>query len=176
MTYRLSVAPLEDIVAQVRKQPRDAFARVHRCSFLLQRLDDPRAPEHSADVLPVTTTSSRSHPDDLAVLARCRFVAILKSGENPFADRIRLGRGSEADILLDHPSLSQLHAHFFLRDDATYVSDAASRHGTRIGGVRLTRADRVRLAVFDVITFGDLPMTFLGAAELHDFLRGLAVR
>ena len=168
------MAPLEDIVAEVRRQPRDAFARVHRCPFLLQRLDDANAPEALRHVLPVTTTSSRSHPDDLTVLARCRFVAVLKSGENPFADRIRLGRGPACDIVLDHPSLSQLHAHFFLRDDATYVSDAASRRGTRIGGTRLTRANRVPLAMFDVITFGELPMTFLGAAELHDFLRSVA--
>jgi hypothetical protein len=170
------VAPLEDIVAQVRKQPRDVFARVCRSVFFFLRIDTARSsvlPSDLADVLPAAPATARSHPDDVAVLARCRFVAIVKAGLNPFADRIRLGRDAAMDVVLDHASLSRMHAHVFLRDDATYLSDAASRRGTRVGGALVGRHDRVCLAPFDDVTFGDLHMTYLTAAGLHELVRGL---
>jgi transcriptional regulator of acetoin/glycerol metabolism len=43
---------------------------------------------------------------------------------------ITLGRGAEADIQLDDPSVSRAHVQFELLDDGVRVTDLDSRHGT----------------------------------------------
>ncbi|MBO0832918.1 MAG: FHA domain-containing protein [Actinobacteria bacterium] len=67
-------------------------------------------------------------------------------------DVTTIGRGSAADIRLDHPSVSKLHAEIIRRGPYAYVSDLGlSRHGTRVNG-RVV-AQRL-LENGDVISFG----------------------
>lgn len=67
-------------------------------------------------------------------------------------DVTTIGRGEYADIRLDHPSVSKLHAEIIRRGPYAYVSDLAlSRHGTRVNG-RVV-AQRL-LENSDVISFG----------------------
>lgn len=67
-------------------------------------------------------------------------------------DVTTVGRGKSADICLDDPSVSKLHAEIIRRGPYAYVSDLGlSRHGTRVNG-RLV-AQRL-LETGDVISFG----------------------
>ena len=63
---------------------------------------------------------------------------------NSFDDRMVLdgddyliGRAVEAEIQLVSPSVSRRHARIFRHDDAWFIEDLGSRHGTEIGGVAL---------------------------------------
>lgn len=68
------------------------------------------------------------------------------------ADVTTVGRGQWADIRLDHPSVSKLHAELVRRGPYVYVSDLGlSRHGTRVND-RLV-AQRL-LEDGDVMSFG----------------------
>lgn len=63
-----------------------------------------------------------------------------------------VGRGAHADIRLDHPSVSKLHAELIRRGPYVYVSDVGlSRHGTRVNGRVVTQR---LLENGDVISFG----------------------
>ena len=47
-------------------------------------------------------------------------------------DRVTVGRGSENDVVIAEPSVSQLHAWFLPGDDEYLLVDAASKNGTRV--------------------------------------------
>ncbi len=55
---------------------------------------------------------------------------------------ITLGRGSEADIQVDDPSVSRMHVQLELLDDGARVTDLESRHGTFVEALPLRAASR----------------------------------
>ena len=64
---------------------------------------------------------------------------------------VRIGRGRECDIVVDHPRISRLHAVLELRDGAYHVSDAKSSGGTFLreapvhAAAKLSSGDSIRL-------------------------------
>src|SRR3954466_13046740 len=48
-----------------------------------------------------------------------------------------VGRAPEADLVIDDPSISRLHARFLVTGDAVVLSDAGSRNGTLVNGARI---------------------------------------
>ena len=82
------------------------------------------------------------------------FLRLEESGEVfPLHDVVTtVGRGQGADIRLDDPSVSRLHAELVRRGPYVYVADfGLSRHGTRVNGRPVAR--RV-LDEGDVLSFG----------------------
>jgi pSer/pThr/pTyr-binding forkhead associated (FHA) protein len=77
-----------------------------------------------------------------------------------FGRRILVGRSPSADLRLDDPSVSRLHARIELRDDGVYVEDLGSRNGTSVDGVPVT-APR-RLEVDDEVAVGSAALVFRG--------------
>lgn len=66
-----------------------------------------------------------------------------KGGEFPLSgDEILIGRGSEADIAIDDPSMSRRHAMIVRRGGRFYLRDLGSANGTYLDGV-LHNAERV---------------------------------
>jgi len=68
-------------------------------------------------------------------------------------DRSYVGRGIEADIRLEDPTVSRLHGVLYCVGGALIVEDARSAHGIYVNG------DRIQQAVLkdgDVIAFGDV--------------------
>src|SRR5215471_11717926 len=64
--------------------------------------------------------------------SRFAFYPLTKSGANPWAERILVGRASNNDIVLRHESVSKLHAYFEERQRGTlHLHDAKSANGTR---------------------------------------------
>ena len=79
----------------------------------------------------------------------------LKSGPREFvirADVFVVGRGNEADLQLDHDSVSRRHAAFRSDAEQLVVEDLQSRNGTLVNGQPI--AGPVRIAVGDRITLG----------------------
>jgi hypothetical protein len=82
------------------------------------------------------------------------FLRVEESGEviSLFGEVTTVGRGQGADIRLDDPSVSPLHAELVRRGPYVYVADLGlSRNGTRVNGRPVAR--RV-LEEGDVLTFG----------------------
>ena len=77
-----------------------------------------------------------------------------------FGRRILVGRAPSADLRLDDPRVSRLHARIEMRDDGVYVEDLGSRNGTTVDG-DMVREPR-RLAVDDEIAVGSAALVFRG--------------
>ena len=60
-----------------------------------------------------------------------------------FGRRILVGRSPSADLKLDDPSVSRLHARIEMRDDGVYVEDLGSRNGTTVDGHAVTAPQRL---------------------------------
>ncbi len=77
-----------------------------------------------------------------------------------FGRRILVGRAPSADLRLDDPRVSRLHARIEMRDDGVYVEDLGSRNGTAVDGEAVTGPRR--LEVDDEMTVGAAALVFRG--------------
>lgn len=73
----------------------------------------------------------------------------------PDAPSVTIGRGRDAGIRIDEPSLSRVHAKLGLGPHMT-IEDLGSSNGTRIGGLRLTPGTPVLVPPGSPIELGDV--------------------
>jgi hypothetical protein len=77
-----------------------------------------------------------------------------------FGRRVLVGRAPTADLRIDDPRVSRLHARIEMRDDGVYVEDLGSRNGTLVDGVPV--AGSRRLIANDEIGIGAASIIFRG--------------
>jgi FHA domain/Domain of unknown function (DUF1707) len=70
-------------------------------------------------------------------------------------DSITIGRSSECDCMVTHPSTSRRHAELRRAGERWLLRDLGSRNGTRLNGMRVTEETEVRPG--DHVSFGGLP-------------------
>ncbi|MDA1049291.1 MAG: FHA domain-containing protein [Planctomycetota bacterium] len=68
---------------------------------------------------------------------------------------LTIGRAPDCDLVVDSPSVSNLHARLFVRAENTLLEDLSSDNGTYVDGRKITRAllsksSSVRLGDYDV--------------------------
>ncbi len=84
--------------------------------------------------------------------------------EHPLTgERFLLGRGDECDIILEHGSVSRIHAEVRrIGDERFEIIDKGSANGVRINGHELSRA---LLDGRDVIEIGDVVLKYIGQGQ-----------
>lgn len=73
------------------------------------------------------------------------------------AEIVSLGRASENQIVIDHPSVSRQHAQFYVTESGVFIEDLKSRNGIKVKGKRVQRAE---LRNNDRFEIGDLEGQF----------------
>src|SRR5262245_56996304 len=73
----------------------------------------------------------------------------------PRSGLVLLGRSAEADISLDHPSVSRRHARIHVGPPLT-IEDLGSANGTRVGGSPLAPGERRPFALGEAIDVGSI--------------------
>lgn len=83
-----------------------------------------------------------------------------RAGEVLIVDRADaiLGRGDDADLRVEDPSLSRTHVRFERDGDTLTITDLESLNGTLVEGVRLTGTQRLRNG--DLLTLGNVLIRF----------------
>jgi hypothetical protein len=81
-------------------------------------------------------------------------------------DRFDVGREESAAIVLAHPRVSKLHAHFRYAGGILTLADAGSKNGTRLNGMPLAAHDEVPVDLGDTIEFGAVTTTIWGIDDL----------
>lgn len=85
-----------------------------------------------------------------------------KAGYPLNKDRITIGRDVKNDILLNHNSISRIHAELSRTEEGYVIRDAGSRNGLFVNNLRVTE---YTLQQGDVILIGDLEFMFSTTAE-----------
>ena len=99
---------------------------------------------------PVERAPRRSRVSRWLVAGKRRIALV--EGENV------IGRDSEANVSLDHATVSRRHASVVVSDTSAVLEDLDSKNGTTIGGTRLTAA--VTLRNGDRFACGDVLVTY----------------
>lgn len=79
----------------------------------------------------------------------------------PGGRRLSVGRATDCDLSLPHPSVSKIHAAILMNREGTLlVSDTGSVNGTYINGRRINYGEARQLEDGDVVGFGDVEVRF----------------
>jgi len=105
-----------------------------------------------------------------------RFVAfpIQKNAEvqNPWTDRISVGRARNNDIFIRDSSVSKLHCYFTIQGETLILQDAGSRNGTSVNSQALSEDATLSLKNGDNIMVGKIGFKVLSTQSFCDFIRG----
>lgn len=96
---------------------------------------------------------------------------IEKRLDNPYPDRVGVGRAPNCDVVLRAPYLSKLHAHFSSVGDQWLLSDNRSANGTSLNGKKLAPGESVPVQSGDRVNFGGIELEMLDAVGVYELLR-----
>ncbi len=170
---------LFEYVLEVRKQSPAEFAATYPYPFLLQYRDagenrDGWTFKTQTISMASAKLASLAASEQLEVspeLAKFDVYPIEKALNNPWQERISIGRARNNDIVLGDSSVSKLHAHFKRTKTGDYfVADAGSRNGTRLNDQPLEPNTAAPVKLGDTLTFGRATVTFVDAFRLHDLV------
>jgi len=176
------MARLYKYVEQVHEMSRQQFSTAHPHAFLLQKRDQGSSEVgwtfKTQTVSVVTAKLARlAASEKIRIspkLAKFDAFPITKAGDNPWPERISVGRAGNNDVVLADSSVSKLHAHFNKsgkqQPSELLVIDAGSRNGTRINHDKIEAGTPTSLEIGDSITFGRATLWVVGAGQLYDFI------
>ncbi len=167
---------LDEYLVDCKRYSREGFAAAHPHPWFVVAV-----PDKSGDKWRAFRTTSvsawsliQARAELPAVADVYRALKVVKSADNPWRNRISLGRARNNDVVLRDRSVSKLHAHLTLDDDGqTSLRDAGSRNGTRINGDRIRGKDAIVLVAGDEVRFGRVDAVFQDATAFYDFLHGI---
>lgn len=104
-------------------------------------------------------------------LAASSIFPVRKARPTFFANTILVGRAASSDIVIDHASISKLHARIRRARDGSYtIADAGSTNGTRLDGRPVTETE-VPLPFGAAVRLGDWDMRFQRLVDTLQLLR-----
>ena len=84
----------------------------------------------------------------------------------PGGRRLSVGRASDGDLVLNHASVSKIHAALVMNREGTLlVADTGSTNGTYINGRRISYGESRQIEDGDVVGFGDVEVRFRRAGN-----------
>lgn len=157
-----------ELVELARTVSREAFLAKVPSRFLVMGIgiDGQRPMRFTTQVLQV---SERSTTDE-----QLNVLPLVKSANNPYADRLSIGRARNCDLMIRDSGVSKLHALIWIDNDTFTLMDVGSQNGTFLNGRKLTPNEASPLARNDELSFGSVPATFMDAAGVHSILKTAA--
>ncbi len=76
----------------------------------------------------------------------------IKRQELPAKEILTIGRLHLNDVVLSHPTISNIHAQIFFRREKLFIRDLGSKNGTYINGFPLANGQLVAFSPRDIIT------------------------
>jgi hypothetical protein len=97
---------------------------------------------------------------------------VRKARHGFFAGTIIVGRAASSDVLIDHPSISKLHARIKMVSDGSYtIADAGSTNGTWVSTRHLADKEEVALPIGTMVKLGDWQLKFSKLEQTLALLR-----
>ena len=148
----------------------EVFESIEPGCFLLKRPSQRRPSTPGQRDIAFVTAFSALDADPYA--QEWRIAPIRKRPENPYPDRISVGRATNCDVVLRVHFISKVHAHILREPDGTYsLRDNQAVAPTACNGRKLAAGSKQPLAVGDQIALGALEFEFVDSKRLHSVLR-----
>lgn len=116
-----------------------------------------QAPEPMAEVNSAAEAKPAAQREVRLRLARGRSLGDLRAQVASDADRISIGRSRDNSLVIEEPTVSNIHAAFTLAaNGALWLTDLGSSNGTFVNGVRLGVGDKSIVRAGDRLRFGEV--------------------
>ena len=133
-----------------------------------------QVPDEPGERLPLRTLSSVATP--MTGVTEPMVFPVIKNQENAFGRGITVGRTGNNDVVLDDGTVSRFHAWFQREADGGYLlTDAGSKNGSFVSGMRLVPRRATALADGTRLRFGQVEVTFYLASGFTKVLARRAV-
>lgn len=101
-------------------------------------------------------------------------VAVKKNPENPFPDRLTIGRATNCDVVIRFAFVSKVHAHLFVQGEKLTLRDNKAANGTFHNHKKLDPGGSRSVRLGDTLGFGALELELIDSGRLFQLLRGVA--
>ena len=100
-----------------------------------------------------------------------QLVPVKKNPDNPFPDRLTIGRATNCDVVIRFAFISKVHAHLFIQGDKLTLRDNKAANGTFHNRRRLEPGSSRSIRLGDTLGFGALELELIDAGRLYQLLR-----
>jgi pSer/pThr/pTyr-binding forkhead associated (FHA) protein len=98
-------------------------------------------------------------------------VAVKKNPDNPYPDRLTIGRATNCDVVIRFAFVSKVHAHLFVQGDLLTLRDNKAANGTFHNHKKLDAGASRSVKLGDKLGFGALELELIDASRLYQLLR-----
>jgi len=102
-----------------------------------------------------------------------QLVPVKKNPDNPFPDRLTIGRATNCDVVIRFAFISKVHAHLFVQGDKLTLRDNKAANGTFHNHKKLDPAGSRSIKLGDTLGFGALELELIDSGRLYQLLRGM---
>lgn len=163
---------MEEVTEYQRKAralPADAFRQLYPHYFLYKHAKRVRDPEPSEPDIDYATRTLSLNFDPLPGLSQV--VEVKKNPENPFPDRITIGRATNCDVVIRLAFVSKVHAHLIIEGAKLTLRDNKASNFTFHNHRRIEPGSSRAVQIGDILSFGALDLELTDAARLYEILR-----
>jgi pSer/pThr/pTyr-binding forkhead associated (FHA) protein len=112
----------------------------------------------------------------IATAGAVKYLPIVHRPKSTYSGFLSIGRADNCDLVLKEPTISKLHAMFWIPklNGSWTIADGKSRNGTFVNGARLSPMAKKPVSSGDLIRFGDVVAQFWLPADLYQRLLAMA--
>ena len=163
---------MDDVTEYLRKArgvTPATFQQLYPHYFLYKHPKEARFERRSEPDIDYATRAMDLNFDPMPAVTQ--LVPVKKNPDNPFPDRLTIGRATNCDIVIRFAFVSKVHAHLFVQGEKLTLRDNKGANGTYHNRKKLEPGSSCGLALGDLIGFGALELELIDAARLHHLLR-----
>jgi pSer/pThr/pTyr-binding forkhead associated (FHA) protein len=167
--------PMEEVTEYLRKARSvnaDTFQQLYPHYFLYKHAKAVRDPGISEPDIDFATRTLSLNFDPLP--QQNQLVPVKKNPDNPFPDRLTIGRATNCDVVIRLAFVSKVHAHLLIQGDKLTLRDNRASNFTFHNHRRLEPGSSRSVKLGDILSFGAIDLELVTAGRLYEILRSNA--
>jgi hypothetical protein len=163
---------MEEVTEYLRKArslSAEAFRQLYPHYFLYKHAKQVRDPRIEEPDIDFATRTLSLNFDPLP--QQSQLVPVKKNPDNPFPDRLTIGRATNCDVVIRLAFVSKVHAHLLIQGDKLTLRDNKASNFTFHNHRRLEPGSSRSVQLGDVLSFGALDLELVDPARLYEILR-----
>jgi hypothetical protein len=166
---------MEEVTEYLRKArtlTEDAFRQLYPHYFFYKRAKQGRVTGESEQDIDYATRTLSLNFDPMPRVSQ--LVEVKKNPDNPFPDRISIGRATNCDVVIRLAFVSKVHAHLIIQGTKLTLRDNKASNFTFHNHRRLEPGSSRSVQLGDIVSFGALDLELVDAGRLYEILRATA--